>query len=109
MARSYLQNGERLTAPAPAGGAIAGNGYLFGTLFGVCGTSAPAGTETVFLLHGVHALVKAPGAVTLGQLLYWDDAGKLVTTASAGNTLIGKAFAAAAAGDATVAIRLSQA
>lgn len=106
MATNYVQKGDRLTAAAPSGGAVSGNAYLFGSLLGVCETSAAEGVETVFVLVGVFTLPKAAGAVTLGALLYWDNTAKNLTTTATDNTLVGKAFAAAQSGDATATIRL---
>jgi Uncharacterized conserved protein (DUF2190) len=50
---------------------------------------------------------KAAGAVAQGTPLYWDNTAKIVTATSDGNTRIGVAVVPAAAGDATVTVRLN--
>ena len=42
-----------------------------------------------------------------GAKLYWDNTNKVLTTTASGNTIVGVAAAAAASGDATVAILLN--
>lgn len=106
MATNYVQKGDRLTAPAPSGGAVSGTAYLLGALFGVCETSAAEGVDTVFVLVGVWSLPKASGTVTVGANLYWDNTAKNLTTTASGNTLVGQAFAAAQSGDAVVSVKI---
>ena len=47
-------------------------------------------------------------AYTVGQILYWDDTNNVVTSTATGNKQIGKVVRAAASGDTTVRMRLSQ-
>ena len=106
MARNQVQQGDVLTfAPVPAGGVISGQGLLINASFGVAQTDADAGGEVEGAVEGVHALPKAAGAIAFGQKVYWT--GSAVTSVASGNTLIGYAARAAAAGDATVDVKLT--
>lgn len=104
---NYLQHGENVTIPAPYDVA-SGAGCLVGTLFGVASVTAASGADVTLVTEGVFRLSKVSAqAWTLGAAIYWDDAAKLCTTVSAGNTLIGKALAAAANPTATGTVRLN--
>ena len=50
----------------------------------------------------------ASTAITAGANVYWDAGNEVATTTSSGNTLMGKAIAAAGDDDSTVRVRLSQ-
>lgn len=60
------------------------------------------------IISGVHAMPKATGSA-IGQLanVYWNSTNNNVTSASSGNTLIGKAFKAAATGATEVEVILN--
>lgn len=108
MATNFLQQGKALTAPAPVGGILSGQGCLFGKLFGVAATDGAAGEATAFSLEGVWDLPKVSTETwSLGEVLYWDDAAKAVTEVATSNTKIGCAFAAAANGTTAGAVRLN--
>lgn len=93
--RNMKQEGNILTLTAPGGGVVSGNGYKIGQLFVVAAITAAAGEEFEGQLVGVFELPKTTGtAWAAGQLLYWDDSTKKVTTVAAGNLLIGAAPAA---------------
>lgn len=104
--KNYIKPGHTLDLTAPAGGLSSGDGYLFGSLFGVAATAAEEGAKVAVSLEGVFLLPKVSGAaITEGAKAYWT--GTAVTATASGNTLIGHAAAAASA-DATVAeIRIS--
>jgi predicted RecA/RadA family phage recombinase len=106
MARNFRQLGNVVTATAPAGGVVSGEGVLIGTCFGVAAYDAPEGSETELNVEGVWSLPKTAGAVSFGAPLYWNSAAKNVTTTATGNPRIGFAARGAAAGDTTVDVRL---
>lgn len=105
--KNYVKEGRMLTAPAPAGGAVSGNGYLIGSLFGVCAVSADAGVDTEFCLDSVFELDKTTAqAWAVGDKIFWDNSTKKCTTVSSGNTLVGTAVEVAALADITGIVRL---
>lgn len=107
--RNYIQPGNVVTVPAPAGGVLGGDGVLIGALFGVASHDAVEGEDFSLQVTGVVDLPKANEAITLGARVYFDATSHVVTATDTGNTLIGVAVAAAAAGDALVRLRLNAA
>ncbi len=104
---NYIQKGETITVTAPCD-VVSGGGVLVGSIFGVASNDAKSGaTDLEIDTEGVYDLPKAAGAVTQGELIYWDDTNKVVTTTALNNTKIGAATQAAAAGDATARVRLN--
>src|SRR3954447_17216208 len=108
MSRVQVQKGDTLTfSPLPAPGIKSGDPILIGAAFGVCQTDAPEGGEVEADVEGVFSLPKTAGqAVAMGAKLYFVTATGLVSTTASGNTGVGYAARAAAAGDATVDARL---
>lgn len=105
MAQNFVKDG--CVIEVTLGATIAaGAGILIGSLVGVALKSGVSGDTINVALVGVWDLPKAPGAVTQGAALYWDNTAKKVTTTSAGNTLMGYAYAAALSGDANARVRL---
>ena len=107
--KNFIQNGETLTLPAPYN-LVGGQGALIGAIFGVSASDAAIGNNADLATEGVFSLPKVSAqAQALGVKLYWDDATKLVTTVSSGNTLIGVAVEVAAnpSGFATVRLNAS--
>ncbi len=93
---------QRLAGAATLIGAV-GNGMI-----GVALNDVSASTEGVFALDGVFTLPKlSTDVVTQGALLYWDNTNLRLTLTSAGNTIAGRAFAAAGNGVTTVAIKIN--
>lgn len=105
--KNYQQSGDIITLAAPYDVA-SGAGCLVGTLFGVAVLAALSGAPVTIKTRDVHVLPKTSAqAWTLGAAIYWDDTNKVCTTASSGNTLIGKAVEAAANPSATGVVRLN--
>ncbi len=104
--RNFVQPGDTVTVIAPAA-VNSGDGMLVGALFGVAVATAAISTNVEMVTEGVVDLPKAAVAITQGAKVYWITATSNVTTASAGNTLIGCAIVAAAVGDATARVRLN--
>ncbi|MEO5376156.1 MAG: DUF2190 family protein [Alphaproteobacteria bacterium] len=105
--RNYIQPGNVLTVPAPAGGVLGGDGVLIGALFGIASHDAAEGEDLSLQVTGVVDLPKAAGALAVGARVYFDATSRSVTATDTGNTLIGVSVAAALAGDTLVRVRLN--
>jgi predicted RecA/RadA family phage recombinase len=105
--KNYIRDAERIPLTAPAGGVIAGRGYMIGDLFVVACVSAAVGQRFTAQCNGVvfHAKTAAQ-AVTEGAAAYWDNTNFVVTTTVASNKKIGHFAAAAAGADAGAEVRL---
>jgi predicted RecA/RadA family phage recombinase len=103
MATNWRQQGAVLTAAAPTGGVISGEGVLIGACFGVAAFDALEGAEVELSVEGVWSLPKAAAAViAFGAPCYWATG----TVNGTAGTLIG--YCAKAAGsDATIDVRLT--
>lgn len=96
--KNFIQPGASLVVIAPRD-VVAGDGVLVGSMFGVAKAAAKSGDEVVIDLEGVFSMAKAPSqAWTVGVRVYWDNANFRTTSAASGNTLIGVAVEAVAAG-----------
>lgn len=105
--KNYVQPGDVITVAAPADVA-SGAGVLVGTLFGIASTDAVSGADVEIAVTGVFTLPKTEAqAWAVGAAIYWDNTAKVATTATSGNTLIGKAVVAAANPSATGTLRLN--
>lgn len=104
---NQIEVSDRITATAPYA-VESGSGALIGALFGVAVIDAGGGAQGVFETAGIHPLNKVEAeSWAAGAAVYWDDAEKLCTTTSAGNTLIGSAHASAANPSALGYVRLN--
>lgn len=100
--KNYVQDDETIPLTAPDGGAVAGNAYLIGSVFGVAQNSADAGAPFELRRAGVVSLPKTTGeAWTEGQKLYFDPATKKLTSTPGALKNVALAAAAAANLDAT--------
>jgi predicted RecA/RadA family phage recombinase len=84
-----------------------GKPVLVGKMLGVAVSNIAANETGVLEVEGVFNLAKGAVAVTQGAQLYWDATNGVVTTTATSNTACGKAFAAAAAGSASVDIKIN--
>ena len=96
----------------PTAQRLSGAGTLIGSvgngMIGVAVNDVAANTEGVFAVQGVHTLPKlSTDVVAQGALLYWDNTNLRLTLTSAGNTVAGRAFAAAGNGVATVPCKIN--
>lgn len=95
--KNYIQPGNTLTIPAPAGGVVSGAVVISGSLIGVAAADATEGDDVALATEGVYELAKTSAqAWTLGAKIYWDETNSVATTVDTDNTLIGIAAAAAA-------------
>jgi len=109
MANNFEHDGKIMSYVAPAGGVVSGTAYLIGNILVVALVTAAAGATFAGAAVGVYTLPKATGtAWTEGEILYWDNTAKNVTTVSTSNYRIGcAAEGGAASADATGPVRLS--
>lgn len=105
---NFVKPGVVLTLTAPTGGVVGGTAYLIGALLVVAVASVAETLAFEGQVEGVFTLPKHTGtAWTEGELLYWDDTAKNITTVSTANTRVGVAAAAAASGDTTGRVALT--
>lgn len=107
MAKNFVQPGDTITIPAPAA-VLSGAPVVAGDIRGIAQGDAAAGAPVDVATSGVWELPKVgANAFPLGGKVYWNAGDQLATSTASGNTLLGVAVEAAAAGTATVKIRLS--
>ena len=106
--KNFRRSGNSIPVAAPAGGVVAGDGVLVGSLFGIAAADAAEGATVEIALIGVFEVKKTSAqAWTIGAKVYWDAANKVATTTASGNSLIGVAVEQAANPSATGLVRLN--
>lgn len=105
--KNYVQKGDALTL-TPGAAVASGVGYLFGVgLFGVAQTDVANGVPGDFLTEGVVEIGKTSAlAISVGDRLYWDPAGKVVNKTAAAQQCVGIAVEAAVNPSPTVKMKL---
>jgi predicted RecA/RadA family phage recombinase len=107
MAKTYIQPGEVLDVTLAAI-ITSGSGLLIGKRLGVALTDGAVGDTIAAQVKGVFNLPKlSTDVVAQGDLLYWDNTNKRLTTTVGTNTLAGYATAAASGTATTVNISLN--
>jgi len=106
--RNYVQPGNTITAITPVGGCESGDPVLLDHLFGVASTAQLEGDEVELGTTGIYDLPKATGAITAGQIAYFDGTAKVVTTDddTGGNMRVGIFVLPAAEAALTARVRL---
>jgi len=109
---TFRQQGESIDY-TPTVAVAAGDVIVQADLVGVAKVDISANALGALAVTGVFDFPKATGvgeAIAIGSIVYWDAGAQEATTNSAAgaNKELGKTVAAAADGDATVAVRLSQ-
>ena len=105
--KTYIQPGDTITATAPTGGLLSGQGAVIGAIFGVAAFDAAQGDPVELVTRGVFTLPKSAGVIEEGAAVWWDDAAKTVENASDTDLFpIGICVGGAADDDATCAVRL---
>lgn len=107
--KNFIQTGDTLTL-TPAAAVLSGVGYLFGAaVFGVATNDVAISTPGEFKTEGVVEIAKTSAlAISVGDRLFWDPAGKCVNKTSAAQQCVGVAVAAASNPSATVYMKLGQ-
>lgn len=90
--RNHFQKGDALDFVAPSGGVVSGKTVKKGAIMHVPSTTAAEGEGYSGDIKGVFTLDSATSqAWTQGDVLYWDDSGKVWTKTSTSNTKGGMA------------------
>ncbi len=106
MLARYVQKGDSIDY-RPSEAVAAGDVVVIADLVGIARLDIEAGTLGSLAVVGVFDIVKADGAVPSGSTVYWDFGAKKATLVSGSNHYLGKAIAAAGAGDETVRVLLN--
>ena len=102
---NFVKSGENLTLVAPYN-VLSGGGFKVGNVFGVAANDTLSGADVECDVEGVYDLAKDASVFSQGDLAYWDDAAKKVTSTVGTNLLIGAVEVAAVTGAATVRVNL---
>lgn len=84
-----------------------GQVVLVGAMIGIAVSALASGETGALTVEGVFTVPKSTGVVAQGAQVYWDNTNKNVTTTATDNTPCGKAFIAAASGDAEIDIKIN--
>ena len=105
--KNYIQKGDIITVPAPAGGIASGEGAIIGNIFGIAAYAAAVGDPVELSTVGIYQLPKATAAVlTVGARVAWDNTAKNINVPGTGRFPVGIATEAAGNGITSVAVRL---
>ena len=105
--KTFIQSGDTLTLTAPYA-VSSGGGALVGSIFGIAVSDVASGASGEFAVEGVFTVAKTSAlAISVGDLLYWDDTNKCVNKTSSAQKLVGTAVSAAANPSSTVSVRLN--
>lgn len=101
-------SGDAIPQVAPSGGVTAGVGVLIGThLFGVAESTEAVGETFNMVMTGVVTLAKTSAlAISIGDLVYWDNTNKVVNKTTTSQKLVGIAVSAASNPSPTVDVLL---
>lgn len=106
MLARYVQKGDAIDY-RPTSAIAAGDVVVIADLIGVARLDIEANTLGSLAVVGVFDVVKAGMAVLAGSAVYWDAGAKQATLVSGSNHYLGKAVAAAEAGDETARVLLN--
>ncbi len=102
---NFVKSGDHLTLAAPYD-VLSGGGFKVGNVFGVAANDTLSGADVECNVEGVYDLAKDNSTFSQGDLAYWDDSAKKVTSTVGSNLLIGAVEVAAATGVAIVRVNL---
>jgi predicted RecA/RadA family phage recombinase len=102
---NFVKSGDNLTLAAPYN-VLSGGGFKVGNVFGVAANDTTSGLDVECDVEGVYDLAKDSSTFAQGDLVYWDDVAKMVTSTVGSNLLIGACEIAAATGVTTVRVNL---
>lgn len=108
--KNYIQKGDRIQFANSTGGTItSGSGVLVGKRVGVAVADIANTTTGILAMEGVFNLPKlSTDVIAQGDLLYWDNTNKRLTSTTTSNTLCGYAQNAAGNGVSTIDIMLNR-
>jgi predicted RecA/RadA family phage recombinase len=102
---NFVKRGDHLTLAASYN-VLSGGGFKVGNVFGVAANDTLSGGDVECDVEGVYDLAKDASTFAQGDLAYWDDSAKMVTSTVGSNLLIGAVEIAAATGVTTVRVNL---
>ena len=102
---NFVKSGDNLTLAAPYD-VLSGGGFKVGNVFGVAANDTLSGNNVECEVEGVYDLAKDASVFAQGDLAYWDDVAKAVTSTVGANLLIGAVEIGAVTGAATVRVNL---
>ncbi len=102
---NFIKSGDNLVLTAPYD-VLSGGGFKVGNVFGVAANDTLSGADAQCEIEGVYDLAKDASTFAQGDLAYWDDTAKKVTSTVASNLLIGAVEVAAATGATVVRVNL---
>ena len=102
---NFVKSGDHLTLAAPYD-VLSGGGFKVGNVFGVAANDTLSGADVECNVEGVYDLAKDNSTFSQGDLAYWDDSAKKVTSTVGSNLQIGAVEVAAATGVAIVRVNL---
>jgi predicted RecA/RadA family phage recombinase len=102
---NFVKSGDHLTLAAPYD-VLSGGGFKVGNVFGVAANDTLSGADVECNVEGVYDLAKDNSTFSQGDLAYWDDSAKKVTSTVGSNLLISAVEVAAATGAAVVRVNL---
>jgi predicted RecA/RadA family phage recombinase len=83
--KNYVSEGKQISHTLTAA-AVAGDGHLVGSLFGVAVSTGAIGDKIALATEGVFKLASASGTTySVGDVVGWDNTGKLAVAAVAGD------------------------
>ncbi|MBI4212051.1 MAG: DUF2190 family protein [Deltaproteobacteria bacterium] len=103
--QNFVQEGNTITVTSPAI-VKSGDGVVVQNTFGIAAHDANLGDPLELVLEGVFTLAKAPGLITQGTRVFWDDVAKNVSPV-VGIIVIGVVTADSPAVDFTATVRLN--
>lgn len=108
--KNQVQDGDVITVTAPYA-VTSGQGVQVGAaLFGIASGDAANGGTLELQVEGVYDVTAlSTDTASVGDLLYWDNTNKRLTTTSTSNLKVGVAVAAKASGATTARILLNEA
>lgn len=108
--KNQVQDGDVITVTAPYA-VTSGQGCQVGAaLFGIASGDAASGATLELQLEGVYDVTAlSTDTAAVGDLLYWDNTNKRLTTTATSNLKVGVAVAAKASGATTARILLNEA
>lgn len=108
--KNYIQDGARLQYANSSGSTItSGTGVLVGKRLGVAVADIANNTTGVLAMDGVFLLPKTlANVIAQGDLLYWNDTAKELTSTASGNTFAGYAHKAAGSTSSTIECRINR-
>lgn len=106
--KNFIQRGETITCPSAPYALTSGDPCKSSKAFGVATSTAAISTPVELQTKGVFDLLAVTAdTANFGDLAYWDDTAKKITTTSNGNSLVGYFTKAKINTDTTARIRLN--